>query len=168
MNEDNNYETYFIEKWFCLYLCLCAIWVTGQLREEYFILLMVWWWSIDYIRSSLILCWSYLFQNIYSNFKYLFKTNLFSTLSMVWILYFKVICDVLPKNYKEQGIWINDPRQGRFYNFFSNLNLHEAWRKWLNFAFFDCYLLFWNINAGNQFLHLLIKRLLNHLTYLIL
>ena len=41
-NEDNNYETYFIENDFGLYLCLCAIRVTGQLSEEYFILLKCW------------------------------------------------------------------------------------------------------------------------------
>ena len=33
-----------------------------------------------------------------------------------------LMCDVLPKNYKEQCIWVNDPSQGRYYKFFSNLN----------------------------------------------
>ena len=40
-----------------------------------------------------------------------------------------LMCDILPKNYKDQGIWVNDPSQGRFYKFFSSLNVHEARRK---------------------------------------
>ena len=48
------------------------------------------------------------------------------------------LCNVLPKNYKEQGFWVYDPSKGRFYNFFSNLNVHETQRKWLNNILFDC------------------------------
>ena len=61
-----------------------------------------------------------------------------------------LMCDVLPKNYKEQGIWVNDPSQGRYYKFFSGLNIHEARRKWLNIISYDCYLWFWNIYAGSK------------------
>ena len=37
-----------------------------------------------------------------------------------------LMCDVLPKKYKEQGIWINEPSQGRHYKFFSKLDIHQA------------------------------------------
>ena len=31
-----------------------------------------------------------------------------------------LMCDVLPYNYSEQGIWVNDKSQGQYYNFFRN------------------------------------------------
>ena len=60
-----------------------------------------------------------------------------------------LMCDVLPKNYKEQGIWVNDPSQGRYYKFFSNLDIHQARRKWLNIISYDTYLWFWNVYNGS-------------------
>ena len=29
-----------------------------------------------------------------------------------------LMCDILPYNYSEQGLWINDPSQGKYCNFF--------------------------------------------------
>ena len=60
------------------------------------------------------------------------------------------MCDALQKNYKEQGVWVNDTYIGRFYNFFSNLNICEAQQILLNIISYDCCLWFWNIYAASK------------------
>ena len=37
-----------------------------------------------------------------------------------------LMCDVLPYNYSEQGIWVNDKSQGQYYNFFRNKDVDVA------------------------------------------
>lgn len=58
-----------------------------------------------------------------------------------------LMSNVLPKTYKEQGIWVNDPSQGRHSKFFSNLDIHQAGRKWFNII---SYLWFWNVYKVQQ------------------
>ena len=43
-----------------------------------------------------------------------------------------LMCDVLPYNYSEQGIWVNDKSQGQYYNFFSNKDVDSGRKRWLD------------------------------------
>ena len=43
-----------------------------------------------------------------------------------------IMCDVLPSNYREQGIWVDDTSQGQYYLFFKDENVDSGRKKWLN------------------------------------
>ena len=43
-----------------------------------------------------------------------------------------LMCDVLPSNYSEQGIWVDDESQGKFYTFFKDKNIDTCRKKWYN------------------------------------
>ncbi len=43
-----------------------------------------------------------------------------------------LMCDVLPCNYSEQGIWLNDMSQGQYYNYFRDKNVDSGRKKWLD------------------------------------
>ena len=43
-----------------------------------------------------------------------------------------LMCDVLPSNYGEQGIWVDDESQGQYYQFFKDKNVDSGRRKWLD------------------------------------
>ena len=40
-----------------------------------------------------------------------------------------LMCDILPYNYSEQGLWINDPSQEKYYNFFKDKNIETGRKK---------------------------------------
>ena len=42
------------------------------------------------------------------------------------------MCDVLPYNYSEQDIWVNDKSQGQYYNFFRNKDVDSGCKRWLD------------------------------------
>ena len=43
-----------------------------------------------------------------------------------------LICDVLPCNYSEQGIWVGDKSQGTYYHFFQDKNVDSGRKKWFD------------------------------------
>ena len=57
------------------------------------------------------------------------KRLLLVEIEMVSLL---IMCDVLPYNYSEQGIWVNDKSQGQYYNFFRNKDFDSACKRWLD------------------------------------
>ena len=56
-----------------------------------------------------------------------------------------IICDVLPCNYSEQGIWVDDESQGQYYNFFKDKDIEKGCKKWYNLITPTIYNWFWDI-----------------------
>ena len=50
-----------------------------------------------------------------------------------------LICDVLPCNYSEQGIWVGDKSQGTYYNFFQDKNVDSGRKKWVDLLQYTTY-----------------------------
>ena len=76
------------------------------------------------------------FKDLYQKLNYLWdeygipynkrKKLLLVEIEMVSLL----MCDVLPSNYSEQSIWVNDESQGKFYTFFKDKNVDTGRKKW--------------------------------------
>ena len=72
------------------------------------------------------------FKDLYQKSNYLWgkygipynkrKKLLLVEIEMVSLL----MCDVLPSNYSEQGIWVDDESQGKFYTFFKDKNVDTS------------------------------------------
>ena len=62
-----------------------------------------------------------------------------------------LLCDVLPCNYSEQGIWVGDQSQGSYYNFFKDKNVDSGHKKWYDLLGSTTYKWFWDVytNAIN-------------------
>ena len=56
-----------------------------------------------------------------------------------------IMCDVLPCNYSEQGIWVDDESQGRYYNFFKDKDVEKGRKKWYDLITPATYNWFWDI-----------------------
>ena len=56
------------------------------------------------------------------------KKLLLEEIKMVSLL----MCIVLPYNYSEQGIWINEKSKGQYYNYFKDKNVDSGHRKLLD------------------------------------
>ena len=56
-----------------------------------------------------------------------------------------LMCDVLPYNYSEQGIWVNDKSQGQYYNFFMNKDVDTGRKRWLDLLTKTTYDWFWKV-----------------------
>ena len=56
-----------------------------------------------------------------------------------------LMCDVLPCNYSEQGIWLNDISQGQYYNYFKDINVDIGRKKWLDLLTTATYEWFWKV-----------------------
>ena len=48
-------------------------------------------------------------------------------------------------NYSEQGIWVNDESQGKFYTFFKDKNTDTGQKKWYDLLTPSTYNWFWNV-----------------------
>ena len=59
-----------------------------------------------------------------------------------------LMCDVLPSNYSEQGIWVNDESQGQYYQFFKDKNVDTGRKKWLDLIGYTTYKWFWNVYSN--------------------
>ena len=42
------------------------------------------------------------------------------------------MCDALPSNYSEQGIWVDDTSQDQYYNF-KDKDVDSGRKKWFNY-----------------------------------
>ena len=60
-----------------------------------------------------------------------------------------LMCDVLPCNYTEQGIWLNDESQGQYYQFFKDKIVDTGRKKWLDLLSMSTYEWFWKVYAGS-------------------
>ena len=60
-----------------------------------------------------------------------------------------LMCDVLPYNYIEQGIWLNDESQGQYYSFFKDKIVDTGRKKWLDLLSMSMYEWFWKVYAGS-------------------
>ena len=56
-----------------------------------------------------------------------------------------LMCDVLPSNYGEQGIWVGDESQGQYYQFFKDKNVDSGRKKWLDLLGITTYKWFWQV-----------------------
>ena len=56
-----------------------------------------------------------------------------------------LMCDVLPSNYSEQGIWVNDTSQGKYYNYFKDKDVDSGRKKWFNLLGITTYKWFWDV-----------------------
>ena len=63
-----------------------------------------------------------------------------------------LICDVLPCNYSEQGIWVEDRSQGTYYNFFQDKNVDSDLKKWFDLLEYTRYKWFWDVCTNNIYL----------------
>ena len=76
------------------------------------------------------------FKDLYQKLNYLWDENGIpynkrKKLLLVEIeIVFLLMCDVLPSNYSEQGIWVDDESQGKFYTFFKDKNVDTGRKKW--------------------------------------
>ena len=50
-----------------------------------------------------------------------------------------LMCDVLPCNYTNQGIWLNGMSQGQYYNYFKDQNIDSGRKKWLDLLSISTY-----------------------------
>ena len=55
------------------------------------------------------------------------------------------MCDVLPCNYSEQGIWVDDESQGQYYNFFKDKDVEKGCKKWYDLITPTVYNWFWDV-----------------------
>ena len=55
------------------------------------------------------------------------------------------MCDVLPYNYSEQGIYVNDKSQGQYYNYFRNKNVDSGRKRRLVLLNKTTYDWFWKV-----------------------
>ena len=60
-----------------------------------------------------------------------------------------LMCDVLPYNYTEQGILLNDESQGQYYKFFKDKIVDTRRKKWLDLLSISTYEWFWKVYAGS-------------------
>ena len=59
-----------------------------------------------------------------------------------------LMCDVLPYNYSEQGIWVNDKSQGQYYNFFLNKDVDSGRKRWLDLLTKTTYDWLWKVYSN--------------------
>ena len=55
------------------------------------------------------------------------------------------MCDVLPCNYSEQGIWVDDESKWQYYNFLKDKDVEKGCKKWYDLITPAIYNWFWNI-----------------------
>ena len=60
-----------------------------------------------------------------------------------------LMCDVLPSNYSEQGIWVNDISQDQYYNYFKDKNVDSGRKKWLDLVSVSTYEWFWKVYTNS-------------------
>ena len=61
-----------------------------------------------------------------------------------------LMCDILPCNYSEQGLWVNDPSQGKYYKFFKDNNVETGQKKWYDLLGKSTYDWFWNVYSNGK------------------
>ena len=60
-----------------------------------------------------------------------------------------LMCDVLPSNYSEQGIWVDDESQDKFYTFFKDKNVDTCQKKWYGLLTPSIYNWFWDVYSNH-------------------
>ena len=61
-----------------------------------------------------------------------------------------LMCDILPCNYSEQGLWVDDPSQGKYYEFFKDKNVETGRKKWYDLLGKSTYDWFWNVYSNGK------------------
>ncbi len=56
-----------------------------------------------------------------------------------------LMCGVLPSNYNEQGIWVDEESQGQYSQFFKDKRVDSGRKKWQDLLGFATYKWFWDI-----------------------